>query len=53
MLKGVYVISFDGVAALPDGSGKKVRCAEYATLLTAVSLTEDVQTLELPLIVMQ
>ena len=53
VLKGVYVISFDGVAALSDGSAKKVRCADFATLLTAVSLTEDVQTLELPLILMQ
>lgn len=53
VLKGVYTVSFDGIAALPDGSAKKVRCAEFATLLTAVSLTEDSQTLELPLIVLQ
>ena len=53
ILKGVYVISFDGVAALSDGKGKKVRCAQYATLLTAVTLTEDTQNLELPLIVLQ
>lgn len=38
ILKGVYVISFDGIAALSDGKGKKVRCAQYATLLQQLLL---------------
>ena len=53
VLKGVYIISFDGVAALSSGKGYKVRCTEHTTILTAVSLVEDSSNVILKLQVMQ
>lgn len=53
VLKGVYIVSFDGVAALSSGKGYKVRCTEHATILTAVSLVEDSSNVTLKLQVMQ
>lgn len=53
VLKGVYIISFDGVAALSSGKGYKVRCTEHATILTAVSLVGDSSNVTLKLQVMQ
>lgn len=53
VLKGVYILAFDGVAAYADGSARRVRSAQYATTLDAVTLTDDeamvtLQLLELP-----
>ncbi|MCR5351216.1 MAG: hypothetical protein K6E35_01810 [Bacteroidales bacterium] len=53
ILKGVYVVSFDGVAGLADGSGIRVRSAEHSTTLTAVSLIDDQTELPLNLIVLR
>jgi len=53
VLKGVYIITFDGVAALSSGKGYKVRCTDHATILTAVSLVEDSSNVTLKLQVMQ
>lgn len=41
VLKGVYVLAFDGVAAYADGTARRVRSAQYATMLDAVALTGD------------
>ena len=51
VLKGVYVISFDGTAALPDGSGRLVRSSEFSSPNNAVTLTED-GTVELNLLIL-
>lgn len=53
VLKGVYVLAFDGVAAYADGTARRVRSAQYATMLDAVTLAEDeavvtLKLLELP-----
>jgi len=53
VLKGVYVVSFDGVAGLADGSGLRVRSAEYATTLKAVQLVDDQAELPLQLIILR
>jgi len=50
VLKGVYVLGFDALAGLADGTGLRVRSAEYTTMLYAVSLVEDTQTLTLNLL---
>lgn len=49
VLRGVYVLAFDGVAAYADGSARRVRSAEYATALDAVSLVDNETTLTLKL----
>lgn len=51
VLRGVYVISFDGIAGLADGSGKLVRCSDYSSTNNAVTVTED-KTVELNLLVL-
>ncbi len=53
VLKGVYLVSFDGVAALPDGSARRVRSAEYSASLYAVNLLGDQEELPIHLIVLQ
>jgi len=49
VLKGMYLISFDGVATLSDGTSATVRCSQYRDPSKAVSLVEDTQTLTLTL----
>lgn len=53
VLKGVYVLAFDGVAAYADGSAHRVRSAQYATMLDAVTLTGDDVTVTLKLLNLQ
>lgn len=53
VLKGVYVLAFDGVAAYSDGSAHRVRSAQYATMLDAVTLTGDDVTVTLKLLNLQ
>lgn len=53
VLKGVYVLAFDGVAAYADGSAHRVRSAQYATMLDAVTLTGDNATVTLKLLDLQ
>jgi len=53
VLKGIYVLSFDGVAASAEGKARKVRMTKYATTLDAVQLTEDQATITLPLVNLQ
>ena len=53
VLKGVYVLAFDGVAAYADGSAHRVRSAQYATMLDAVPLTGDNATVTLKLLDLQ
>ncbi len=53
VLKGVYVLAFDGVAAFSDGSARQVRMAEYASSLKAVSLTADQAEVKLKLLELQ
>ena len=50
VLKGVYVIAFDGTAAFADGSGRRVRSAEHSSTTTAVTLTGDEETVTLSLL---
>lgn len=50
VLKGVYILAFDGVAAYADGSARRVRSAQYATTLDAVTLTDDEATVALQLL---
>lgn len=52
VLKGVYLVSFDGLAALTDGSARIVRSAEYSASLQAVNLVEDSAVLPLQLIIL-
>ncbi len=47
VLKGVYLISFDGKATLSDGSVRTVRFSGYNAPDKAVSLLDDRMTLEL------
>ena len=53
VLKGVYLVSFDGLSALADGSACRVRSAEYSTSLNAVNLVGDRAELLIHLIVLQ
>lgn len=53
VLKGVYVLAFDGLAAYADGSAHRVRSAQYATMLDAVTLTGDDVSLTLKLLDLQ
>ena len=53
VLKGVYVLAFDGVAAGADGTARRVRSAQYATMLDAVTLTADEATVTLKLLELQ
>ncbi len=53
VLKGVYVLAFDGVAAYADGGAHRVRSAQYATMLDAVTLTGDNATVTLKLLNLQ
>ena len=53
VLKGVYVLAFDGVAAYADGGAHRVRSAQYATMLDAVTLTGDDVTVTLKLLNLQ
>ena len=50
VLKGVYVLGFDALAGLADGTGLRVRSAEHTTMLYAVSLVEDTDTVTLNLL---
>ena len=47
VLKGVYLIAFDGVATLSDGSVRTFRFSGYNAPDKAVSILDDVQTVEL------
>jgi len=49
VLKGMYMISFDGLATFSDGTSATVRCSQYGDPSKAVSLIEDAQTLTLTL----
>lgn len=53
VLKGVYVLAFDGLAAYADGGAHRVRSAQYATMLDAVTLTGDNATVTLKLLDLQ
>ena len=53
VLKGVYVLAFDGVAAGADGTARRVQSAQYATMLDAVTLTADDATVTLKLLELQ
>ena len=53
VLKGVYVLAFDGLAAYADGTARRVRSAQYATMLDAVTLTADEATVTLKLLELQ
>ncbi len=53
VLKGVYVLAFDGLAAYADGTARRVRSAQYATMLDAVTLTGDNATVTLKLLNLQ
>jgi len=53
VLKGLYAISFDGVAELDSGVDRKVRFTDYSTEAHAVSLLEDQVELTLPLTVLK
>lgn len=53
VLKGVYVLAFDGLAAYADGAARRVRSAQYATMLDAVTLTGDNATVTLKLLDLQ
>lgn len=53
VLKGVYVLAFDGVASGADGTARRVRSAQYATMLDAVTLTADEATVTLKLLELQ
>lgn len=50
VLKGVYVLAFDGTAAYADGTARRVRSAQYATMLDAVSLVQDQATVTIQLL---
>jgi len=50
VLKGLYLIAFDGTAQLSDGTYVTVRSAEYTAM--AASLLEDEQTLTLNLTIL-
>lgn len=50
VLKGVYVLSFDGTAAYADGSARRVRMARHSAALSALTLTDDEQVVTLPLL---
>ena len=45
--------AFDGVAAGADGTARRVRSAQYATMLDAVTLTADEATVTLKLLELQ
>jgi len=50
LLKGAYLISFDGVATFADGTVRKVRCSEHAAPAQCVELLEGSATLTLNLL---
>ena len=51
--KGVYMISFDGKAVFKDGQRKKIRFSGYNSPVTAISLLNDKETLNLELTVLK
>ena len=51
--KGIYMISFDGMAVFSVGSRKKVSCSCFIWLLTFVCLVNDKETLNLELTVLK
>ena len=53
VLKGLYVLAFDGVAELEDGREKKVRFAGHTTEANAFQALEDDVTLPLTLVVLR
>lgn len=53
VLKGIYMISFDGDARFADGTSVRVRAAQYNSPENSVRLTEDHCTLSLKLSVLQ
>ena len=52
VLKGVYIISFDGIATLENGAVKRVRCTQHSMPLSAAVLTGDEETLSLSMFVL-
>lgn len=50
--KGVYMLSFDGIAELEDGSRASVRFTRWGTPYSAVNLLDDTASLTLELLVM-
>jgi len=50
VLKGVYLLSFDGVAALSDGRSVRVRSAEHSTPREAFALIGDQEEVRLNLL---
>ena len=50
VLKGYYLIAFDGEATLSDGSVVRVRSAQYNSTTTAAALTDNAVRLELTLL---
>lgn len=50
VLKGFYMIAFDGVSAGADGTARRVRSAQYASAPLAVDLTKDSATVVLNLL---
>ncbi len=50
ILKGMYLISFDAVCVMDDGSRVKVRCADHNSPNTAIDLTSDAETVTLKLL---
>ena len=53
VLKGVYMLGFDGEAVFEDGSRAKVRFVSWNTPSTAVELLDDSHTLEIPLTILK
>ena len=53
VLKGVYVVSFDGDALFQDGSHATVRFTEWGTPSSAITLMEDRQELVLKMVVLR
>jgi len=53
VLKGMYLISFDSVCMMPDGSKLKVRCADHNSPNTAMDLTDDAVTVTLNLLLLK
>ena len=53
VLKGVYVVSFDGDALFQDGSHATVRFTEWGTPSSAVTLMEDKRELVLKMVVIK
>lgn len=53
VLKGVYMVAFDGEALFQDGSRATVRFSEWSTPSSAITLMEDRQEIVLKLVVLR